>query len=382
VRFVPLYAVALLGLVVSSCFDGGDDSPSSTVRPPAAEALDAVLYKRVASRDELSVLGVATGLQSGNVSRVEVMTGHLSSPEHVFWSGMTITALTGNAGLRFRSQGAELSPLRTIRLPWKAGLWNAQPSRDGRLIAIEPARSCGKGCTAASSRIYVGSSDGSGIRRVASGSLAGWTPDGRVLYWTRAHSTLMSFDLGNGKRTALLSRRVLDAFPSGRSTKIGASAWSADGLYVAFYAFGLFSSQRGIFDTVVLAHADGRVIRVLRSPYVISMVAWSPQGHRLAYTTSGFPTPHELFVLDVPRGRPIRLYATPRHFDWVTWSPDGRWLLLDDPNAGFHNVGPGERPPGRWRLVPASGTEAVRSLPRLGFHPVWCCPPGPFALRG
>jgi Tol biopolymer transport system component len=92
------------------------------------------------------------------------------------------------------------------------------------------------------------------------------------------------------------------------------------------------------------------------------MFAWSPVGHRLAYTTSGFPSPHQLFVLDTPAARPRPLFVTVRHFDWVTWSPDARRLLVDDEHKN------------RWLLLSTTGRRSARVLPRFGGRPLWCCP--------
>jgi Tol biopolymer transport system component len=113
---------------------------------------------------------------------------------------------------------------------------------------------------------------------------------------------------------------------------------------------------------------DGKIVRLLRSRYEISMLALSATGQRLAYTTSGFPAPHELFVVDRPEAQPRRIFTAARHFDWITWSATGRWLLLDDEHAG------------KWQLFDASaGT--VRSLPRLVGRPLWCCPQNKFSGR-
>jgi Tol biopolymer transport system component len=142
---------------------------------------------------------------------------------------------------------------------------------------------------------------------------------------------------------------------------LSAPRWSADGRYLAAMISGDLQRRR-VTGAVLLAQADGRPIRLITSPYIISMFAWSPAGHRLAYTTSGFPAPHQLLLVDGPKARPKTLFETIRHFDWVTWSPDGRWLLVDDEHAD------------RWRLVRTAGRRVVRSLPRLGGRPFWCCP--------
>lgn len=144
---------------------------------------------------------------------------------------------------------------------------------------------------------------------------------------------------------------------------VGPPRWSADRRYIAAFVAGKWPKKANAVHGFVIARADGTPIRVITSPYLISMFAWSPRGHALAWTTSGFPDPHELFVLDDPVAKARRLFATSaRHFDWIAWSPEGRRLLLDDENAD------------RWRLLPTGGRRSAKTLPRLGGRPLWCCP--------
>jgi Tol biopolymer transport system component len=151
---------------------------------------------------------------------------------------------------------------------------------------------------------------------------------------------------------------------------LGAPRWSADGRYLAAIVSGEWPKNANAVMGIVIAEAGGRPLRVLTSPYVISMFAWAPSGQRLAYTTSGFPDPHELFVVDGPTARPRPLFTTgARHFDWITWSPDGRFLLLDDENRNS------------WRLVRATSSRKPLALPRLGGRPLWCCPVNAYATR-
>jgi hypothetical protein len=102
------------------------------------------------------------------------------------------------------------------------------------------------------------------------------------------------------------------------------------------------------------------------------MFAWSPRGHQLAYTTSGFPAPHELYVLTDPRAAPWRVLSQVPHFDWVTWSPDNRWLLIDNEHEHSWEL---LRLPGhpQARIV-AGAAVPTRRLRRLGGAPLWCCP--------
>jgi dipeptidyl aminopeptidase/acylaminoacyl peptidase len=198
---------------------------------------------------------------------------------------------------------------------------------------------------------------------VAVGCFNNWTPDGLLLVtdcnYNRPYAAL---DVRTGARTVpLLPARVASRF---RLKKVGVAAprWSADGRFIAAMIGADWPKRAKIAGALVLARADGRPIRLIRSHYIISMFAWSPIGHRLAYTTSGFPTPHELFLVDTPTAKPKPLFVTARHFDWVTWSPDARRLLVDDEHKN------------RWRLFSTNGRHPARALPRPGGRPLWCCP--------
>jgi WD40-like Beta Propeller Repeat len=270
--------------------------------------------------------------------------------------------------LVYRFSGGQLQRVGPSPLPLlEAGqAW----SPDGRWIASEPIERCKKDqrtiweCYRNSGRIYLYHADGSHRRALGPGHFDHWTPDGRLLVTDTVRGDLYaSLDVRTGKRTLPIApRRVADL---ARRDKVGVGPprWSADRRYLAARIGASWPKKAKIMGALVVAHADGRPIRIITSPYIISMFAWSPVGHRLAYTTSGFPDPHELFVVASPEAKPVRLFSTgARHFDWITWSPDGRLLLVDDEHA---NV---------WRLMPSAGPRRIRALPRLGGRPLWCCP--------
>jgi Tol biopolymer transport system component len=96
------------------------------------------------------------------------------------------------------------------------------------------------------------------------------------------------------------------------------------------------------------------------------MFAWSPIGHRLAYSTSGFPSPHQLLVVDDPQAEPDKLFSKRDHFDWFSWSPDARQLIVDD------------EPEDRWLLLDSRGRTPHQSVTRFGGAPLWCCPTNEF----
>jgi hypothetical protein len=277
--------------------------------------------------------------------------------------------------LRFRYRNGSLQDEGPIALRRSPAGFAWSPERDR--IAYQPALRCelpagspSNVCYRPGGRIFVARGDGSDEHRAVSGGLWGWTPDGLLVYGRV--NQLRTLDIETGHDQPLLSGRKARSLAPRLDHGLESPAWSRDGRYVA--ALGrLFYGRRTRRDrvsTIVVARRDGRVVNLVHSPYIISMYAWSPRRNRLAYTTSGFPEPHELFVIDIPGGKQRRIYATKRHFDWITWSPDGAKLLLDDEHAK------------RWRLIDASGTGRIQSFPRLGGRPLWCCPGNSYAGQG
>jgi Tol biopolymer transport system component len=246
-------------------------------------------------------------------------------------------------------------------------------SPDGRLVASKRIEPCEPNqrprwkCYRQADEIYLQAADGSGRRAVTDGYLSAWTPDGRLIVTAGGAHRYVVFEPRTRKKTIPLSIERVAAFAGVKRATLGPPRWSGDRRYIAAMLAGKWPKAAHAVYGLVVARADGTPVRVVTSPYLISMFAWSPRGHRLAWTTSGFPTPHELFVLDDLNGEPRRLLATDRHFDWIAWSPDGRRLLLDDENAG------------RWLLIAAAGGKRLEKQARFGGRPYWCCPVNAYA---
>jgi hypothetical protein len=375
-----LLAVAAVGCTPSPPVAG----PSPTTRPststraqpqlPArlADLLrgSAVLYGIGVSTDPYADgavargFGVATATPGGRLARAEVHGSGLGRDARWLRSGKVLDERSASAGrpsgwLVFRYAHGRLGLAGRFPLPSPVGNWDRSP--DGTLVAFQPVRRTRNLGLVSTDRIVVQRADGSTRRQVATGTLAGWTPAGRLLYWPGPApanaGTLLALDLATGTRTPLLSGASVAALAERRSASLLRPVFSADGRYLAVRA----SIAGGPGEAIVLARADGSPIRLLTSPYHISMFAWSPAGHRLAWTTSGSPVPHQLLVVDGPTARPRLVFEQDLHFDWVTWSPDGRWLLVDNP------------PIGAWTVLGADSGEQLE-LPRLGGRPLWCCP--------
>ena len=361
----------------------------------AGDSRDAVVYGIGISTDTYGQshprgFGVATGILDGGVAKDEIRSLGLGWYPWPSWLDTERIVVPQRAPFlpplifRFRAGALDRvgrAPLRRLEL---RAIWSPDATR----IAIEPAVfvDCGQGarCTRDGGVVYVARSDGSRRRLVWRGHLVGWAPDGRLLVSDRLYTRYFALNLPGGSTREVVPRQRLQLFARVRGGIDSKPIWSADRRFIAAYAsfFWPKKVRRQKVNTFVIARADGRVIRLVSSRYVISMLTWSPVGHRLAYTTSGFPNPHELFVLDEPGTRPRKIFGTSaRHFDWVTWSPEGRHLLLDDANWGFDPGRPGRRPPGRWMTFDVATGNLTRELARLGGRPIWCCPEGSYVTR-
>jgi dipeptidyl aminopeptidase/acylaminoacyl peptidase len=370
-------ALAVVGLLVGGCSLSSDE--------PTPSSGDAVLYGIGVSTDPYgnsspNGFGVVARVTSGRPTKVEIRRDGWCSERAVWISPGKLVVPERGAQAPFCSRQVIFNYRagrleRAGRVPFTVApnTWDFALSPDRRLVAIERAvRCCGDG-QKPGGVIFVARGDGSRQRQVTRGHLAGWTPDGRVLFSTgqvfefRA-GDFLALNLTTGKSKLVLSHRTVAERARVREAEIGSPVWSSDRRYFAARALLTPAGARKPLRAVVLAEANGKIIRLLRSPYEISMFAWSPRGQRLAYTTSGFPDPHELFVLDHATAKPRRLYATSAdHFDWITWSPDGRWLLIDEEHQN------------RWLLVRADRSGTRRPLPRLGGRPLWCCPQNAFS---
>jgi hypothetical protein len=340
-------------LMVAGC----SDAPAPREAKPVS---DAVLYTIGLSTDPYGEsdprgFGVARGLVEGELREVEIQDAGLGAFTGATWidAGRIVVPRKGpplRSPLLFRYSADELERAGATAIP--GGSTHAWSS-DRSLVAFEPPRPCRPSqpslynCFRASGEMFVARSDGTNSRRAGRGHLMGWTPDGRLVFFrSYRRATPVARDVESGKTGPVL--------PGWRG---GLPIWSADRRYAA-----------GTHHRLRILRADGTIIQTIRSPFPISMFTWSPVGNRLAYTTSGFPDPHELFILDSPGAEPRLLYKTGAdHFDWVTWSPDGKWLLLDEEH---HD---------RWLLVRADRSRTRRPLPRLGGRPLWCCPVSPWA---
>ncbi len=374
-------AVTLAGCSLGGGREGATSSEGSLRSAPTRSANDrgsgspeAVLYTRGVSTDPYGKsapagFGVATNVGTRHQRTIEVRSRELGWFGGAAWIDDQRILVPRKAppfrrSLIYRFSGRALTRLGRSPVPAlePGPVW----SPDGRRIASAPIEPCADNqrtiweCYRGSGRVLV--RDGPSVRQVAMGGFNGWKPDGRLLVTNQSGRAYAALDVKTGVRTVPLSPgRVASQFRL-RKVSLTAPRWSADRRFIAAMVGAEWPKPAKITAALVLAGADGRPSRLITSPYIISMFAWSPIGHRLAYTTSGFPTPHQLFVVDAPTAKPRLLFEAARHFDWITWAPDAGQLLVDDEHTN------------RWRLLWTRRPRASRALPRLGGRPLWCCP--------
>ncbi len=189
--------------------------------------------------------------------------------------------------------------------------------------------------------------DGSTVRTLGPGVAAAWTPDGtsiRLATLDKAcvpHLSTVSVD---GSRTVAVAA-ALCAGDYGFT-------WSPDGSQVAFVRYqhgmpprscgsqgGTYSAEELVADVIVMG-ADGQDQRVAVHTTWPVFLSWSPDGTRIAFTTSVPPpasgiTAHE--IVDVRTGALTtldRIDGGP-----VSWSPDGRWLAFLATTGTATNIG-------------------------------------------
>lgn len=340
-------AVCVIAIIAAAFLLGRGESKDGKPLPAGAvlSATGLVLYTIGVSTDPYrdsspNGFGVARIRNSRFVRVAESRTERLGWFDGAEWLGPRRIVVPQSAPpfrrpVIFRLDRSGL--VRQGNVPFPARDTTFAYSPDGKSIASEPIEPCMSTqdtvweCYRQTGEIYLQRTDGSGRRLLTRGHLDTWTPDGRLLVTNVSYNKpYAALDTETGERALPLDPERLAAFAGTTTATVGTPRWSADRRFIAARLSARWATKTTI-AALVITDASGKPLRLLRSRYVISMFAWSPRGHRLAYTTSGFPDPHELFVVDSPQAPARRVMTTERHFDWVSWAPDSRRLLLDDP---------------------------------------------------
>jgi hypothetical protein len=200
------------------------------------------------------------------------------------------------------------------------GAGDAAYSPDGTLVAFSR-----------DGDLWIANADGSGQRRLATTPHVSewgptWTPDGKALAYTA---------LVDGARQIRLIR--LPTGPSARIAAGGAEDWSPS---IARDGTLAFVSNRSGSPAIYVASENGTGARLFDAapaatpPADVRDLAWSPDGHRLAYTVQADDGTTSIDVDDGTTQVPVGA-AGSQH---PVWSPAGTRIAYDDGAGALSSV--------------------------------------------
>ena len=100
-------------------------------------------------------------------------------------------------------------------------------------------------------------------------------------------------------------------------------SFSKDGMWITYVAYPDGTLWRSKVD-------GSERLQLTFEPLRAYMPRWSPDGRRIAFTTTTRGKPNQIYALSAEGGSPERLTADQRSHGSISWSPDGNSLAFGD----------------------------------------------------
>jgi dipeptidyl aminopeptidase/acylaminoacyl peptidase len=266
------------------------------------------------------------------------------------------------------AQAQSPHPMTVADLPLLKGVTDPQISPDGRSVAYVRTTSDYQADKITSVIVIVDATSGA-IRHMTSGTAPLWSPDGRLLALrddAGSHAGIWIYDVGTEQRRFLVPVYSTNAWLGNLAVKN--YAWSPDGSAIAYvgtdsvvpatprpdgdapaaadvevFSRIMYKTRIGFTDNrrthiyvmpVACGAAPSCVPRVLTpGSYDEHSLAWSPDGHHIAFVSDRSPDPdnaytNDLWTVDAETGQVTRLTDTPSAEFWPAWSPDGKQIAF------------------------------------------------------
>jgi Tol biopolymer transport system component len=194
------------------------------------------------------------------------------------------------------------------------------------------------------------------LRRVAGGTVGGWSPDSGSLAYFTANGDIAIVDVDSGASRILVARSEGSrGFLSGWGDPL---AFSPDGRWLIDDTAGDDPERPFGLLRIDVATGDTRILDQGRDPYHY-LADWAPDSSRVVFTVEGDRTSsNTLWVVTVGGTETIDIREPDASVNTPRWSPDGAWIAyVRGDIEGRHLVI--ARPDGSDRRRLADGIDAI-----------------------
>jgi TolB protein len=135
--------------------------------------------------------------------------------------------------------------------------------------------------------------------------------------------------------------------PHGSNQAIGSPAWSPDGSRIA-YQVSQFPSLEGAI--LIVDAGGGTPDTLLSDRSMIAGLHWSPDGNDIVFSSYGAGS-FDLWVLPVMGGEPVQITNSPANETQPKWSPDGARIAFISDLAGTMDIWTVSSTGGDWTQI-------------------------------